>query len=63
MSEVVRERPEIEYAIELSELAKADTLPRPPRWRLSPQAVAIYLLGDSPERAGPSRQSILDHAG
>ena len=45
MSEVVRERQEIEYAIELSELAKADTLPRPPRWRLSPRAVATYLLG------------------
>lgn len=45
MSEIVRQRPEIEFAHELEELSRADQRPRPPRWRLSPAAVATYLLG------------------
>lgn len=45
MSDLVRERPEIEFARELDQLQQADTYPRPVRWRLSPRAVATYLLG------------------
>lgn len=45
MSEKVRQLPEIEFALELAELAAADDRPRPPHWRLSPAAVATYLLG------------------
>ncbi|MGZ8217838.1 ATP-binding protein [Methylomagnum sp.] len=33
------------YAAELTALAATDEHPRPPRWQLSPQAVATYLLG------------------
>jgi len=33
------------YAEELAELARADRRPRPPHWRLSPWAVAAYVLG------------------
>lgn len=41
----LRERAEQQYAAELQALAAADTRPRPPHWRLSPWAVALYLLG------------------
>jgi MoxR-like ATPase len=33
------------YAAELAALREADDRPRPPSWRLSPQAVVTYLLG------------------
>ena len=33
------------YAEELAALARADDRPRPPRWQLSPWAVATYVLG------------------
>lgn len=42
---VLREHAETQYAAELEALARADDRPRPPRWRLSPWSVAIYLLG------------------
>lgn len=42
---VLRQPAEQQFAAELAALAKADTHPRPPRWRLSPQAVVTYLLG------------------
>jgi MoxR-like ATPase len=42
---VVREHAEREYAGELTALAQSDSKPRPPSWRLSPQAVVTYLLG------------------
>ncbi|EEF62183.1 ATP-binding protein [Pedosphaera parvula] len=41
----LREHAEQQYAEELSKLAKVDTKTRPPRWQLSPWAVATYLLG------------------
>jgi MoxR-like ATPase len=44
-AEVLRAHAEHQYAEEIHELAKADTRQRPPRWRLSPWAVATYLLG------------------
>jgi MoxR-like ATPase len=44
-AEVLRAHAEQQYAEEIDELAKADTRQRPPRWRLSPWAVATYLLG------------------
>ena len=45
MSAVLREHAEQQFAEELHELARADTRPRPPNWKLSPWAVADYLLG------------------
>ena len=43
--EVVRRHAEDQFAHELSALAAADDRPRPPNWRLSPWAVATYVLG------------------
>ena len=45
MTNVIRAHAEQQYAEELSALAAVDTRPRPPSWRLSPQAVATYILG------------------
>jgi len=42
---VLRPHAEELYAEELAELAAADRRQRPPSWRLSPWAVATYLLG------------------
>jgi MoxR-like ATPase len=44
-AEVMRAHAEAQYAAELAALAAADDRPRPPSWRLSPWAVATYLLG------------------
>ena len=44
-ADVVRPHAEEFYAAELAALAAADDRPRPPSWRLSPWAVATYLLG------------------
>ena len=44
MTTVLREHAEAQFADELAALA-GDDRPRPPRWRLSPWAVATYLLG------------------
>ena len=43
---VLRPHAEEQYAAELAALAKDDDRPRPPGWRMSPQAVVTYLLGD-----------------
>lgn len=45
MSTILREHAEQQYAAELEALARHDDRPRPPRWNLSPWAVAAYLLG------------------
>jgi MoxR-like ATPase len=45
MSEVLRQHAEQQFAEELQELGRADARPRPPNWRLSPWAVATYILG------------------
>jgi MoxR-like ATPase len=42
---LLREHAEQQFAEELSELGKADDRQRPPNWKLSPWAVATYLLG------------------
>jgi MoxR-like ATPase len=42
---VLRAHAEAAYADELAALAAADDRPRPPNWRLSPWAVATYVLG------------------
>jgi MoxR-like ATPase len=42
---VLRRHAEDQFAAELAALAKADDKPRPPNWKLSPSAVATYLLG------------------
>jgi len=44
-SDVVRAHAEDQFAAELAALAAADDRLRPPSWRLSPWAVATYLLG------------------
>lgn len=45
MSTVLREPAETLYANELAAIARLDDRPKPPSWRLSPWAVASYLLG------------------
>ncbi|GAA1954637.1 ATP-binding protein [Kitasatospora viridis] len=60
---VLRAHAEEAFAGELAALAKWDDRPRPPSWRLSPWAVAVYLLGGelpdgtlvSPKYVGPRR--------
>lgn len=49
MTDVLREHAEQQFAEELQQLAQADTRPRPPQWRLSPWAVATYLMGGTLE--------------
>ncbi|UZX03303.1 AAA family ATPase [Arthrobacter sp. CDRTa11] len=44
-TDVLRAHAEDAYAAELRELAAVDDRPRPPSWRLSPWAVATYVLG------------------
>jgi MoxR-like ATPase len=55
----IRPHAEQQFADELAELAAIDDRPRPPGWRLSPQAVVTYLLGDggkiTPKYVGPRR--------
>jgi MoxR-like ATPase len=45
MSTALRAHAETDYAHELAALAAQDDRPRPPQWKLSPWAVADYLLG------------------
>jgi MoxR-like ATPase len=56
---ILRPHAEQQYADELAALAERDQRPRPPGWRLSPQAVVTYLLGDggsvTPKYVGPRR--------
>jgi MoxR-like ATPase len=60
---ILRPHAEDAYAAELAALDKADDRPRPPSWRLSPWAVATYLLGGAlpdgtaimPKYVGPRR--------
>lgn len=53
MSQILRAHSEQEYAGELAALAKADDRSRPPNWKLSPWAVALYLLGGTLEDGTP----------
>ncbi len=58
MTDVVRRHAEDEFATELALLAKSDDRPKPPGWKLSPQAVVTYLMGDgeiTPKYIGPRR--------
>ena len=56
---VLRPHAESLYGAELAKLAADDDRTRPPGWRLSPQAVVTYLLGDdgdiTPKYVGPRR--------
>ncbi|MDQ0381052.1 ATP-binding protein [Amycolatopsis thermophila] len=45
MTDVLRAHAEQQHADELTALAKSDDRPRPPHWKLSPWAVATYVLG------------------
>jgi MoxR-like ATPase len=49
MTSVLRQHAEDQFAEELDALSKDDTRPRPPNWKLSPWAVAAYLLGGTLE--------------
>ena len=42
---LIRDHAEREYAAELQALVASDERPRPPSWRMSPQAVVTYLVG------------------
>src|ERR1700748_2682029 len=42
---LLRQSAEQMHADELAALARGDDRPRPPNWKLSPQAVVTYLLG------------------
>ena len=60
---LLRPHAEQAYASELAALIAADDRPRPPSWRMSPQAVVTYLLGGTladgamitPKYVGPRR--------
>ncbi|MEL7071837.1 MAG: AAA family ATPase [Cyanobacteria bacterium J06581_3] len=45
VSTILRQHVETQFATELSALAEVDDRQRPPNWRLSPWAVATYLMG------------------
>jgi MoxR-like ATPase len=45
VADILRAHAEQQYGAELSALAAFDTRPRPAQWRLSPWAIATYLLG------------------
>lgn len=45
MSTVLREHAEQQFAEELQEITRADIRTRPPNWKMSPWAVATYVLG------------------
>jgi hypothetical protein len=45
ISGVLRQHAEEQFSQELEELIEADTRQRPPNWKLSPWAVATYLMG------------------
>lgn len=45
MSELLRKHAEQLFGHEIEELRKADARPRPENWRISPWAVATYLMG------------------
>lgn len=45
----LRQHAEHQFAAELKALAQSDPRPRPPSWKLSPGAVATYLLGGTLE--------------
>jgi MoxR-like ATPase len=49
MTTLLREHAEQQYAEELAELARTDGRQRPPNWKLSPWAVASYLMGGTLE--------------
>jgi hypothetical protein len=42
---VLRQHAEEQFAREIDALIASDTRQRPPRWRMSPWAVATYLMG------------------
>ncbi|MFD8389725.1 AAA family ATPase [Streptomyces sp. NPDC059680] len=62
-AQALRPHAEQAFAAELASLAAQDDRPRPPRWKLSPWAVATYLLGGTlpdgtvitPKYVGPRR--------
>ncbi|MCA3004762.1 MAG: AAA family ATPase [Planctomycetaceae bacterium] len=45
VDQALRQSAENQFAAELTALARTDTAPKPPRWRLSPAAVVTYLMG------------------
>ncbi|MEO1446034.1 MAG: AAA family ATPase, partial [Cyanobacteria bacterium J06635_11] len=47
VTDILRQHAEEQFAQELAALDEADQRQRPPNWRLSPWAVATYLMGDT----------------
>jgi MoxR-like ATPase len=45
MSNILKQSAEYQYAQELEEISKQDTLTKPENWNLSPKAVVTYLMG------------------
>jgi MoxR-like ATPase len=54
VSSIIKASPEIRYKHELDTLARVDEQSRPQGWRLSPQAVVKFILGD--QKAGVTRK-------
>jgi MoxR-like ATPase len=61
MTAILREHAEQQYAAELAALAAHDDRPRPPRWNLSPWAVATYLLGGTLPDGTPITPKYIGH--
>lgn len=53
MTDVLRAHAEQQFADELEHLARTDTRQRPPNWKLSPWAVALYVLGGNGPDGAP----------
>lgn len=51
-AKVMKEPPERRYAAELEALAAADKSARPPGWKLSPQAVRTFIVGEGASKSG-----------
>ena len=56
--ESIRQPVEVRCAAELAALAAADRAPRPPGWRLSPQAVETFVLGRDEPLPGPDGRPV-----
>ncbi len=58
MITTLRQHAEIQFAQELEALAKHDSGPKPPNWKLTPTAVTTYLMGGTAGKLGISPKYI-----
>ena len=61
MAELLRQHAEQEFAAELEALSQVDARARPPNWKLSPWAVATYLLGGKLDNGFVVSQKYVGH--